>query len=73
MPSFQGSTAQKSRTTPFGDVVEIGLLLPADRVEQLVRLSGRRRLTVAQLLRSLIDDALADEAPQEAAIPPALN
>jgi len=53
--------------------VEIGLLLPASRVEQLVRLSGRRRQTVAQLLRSLIDDALADEAPRDTATSPAVN
>lgn len=73
MSSFEGSTARKSRTAPFGDVVEIGLLLPAARVEQLVQLSGRRRQTVAQLLRSLIDDALAHDAPRDTAASPAVN
>ncbi|MDR3637476.1 MAG: hypothetical protein P4L84_26970 [Isosphaeraceae bacterium] len=63
MSSFQGLSAPKTGTSPYGDVVEIGLLLPAARVEALVKLSRERHQTVAQLLRSLIDNALADQEP----------
>lgn len=42
-------------------VVEISLLLPANRLEALVALSRLKRQSVAQLLRGLIDRALAEE------------
>jgi len=45
-----------------GDVVEIGLLLTANRADALVELSRRRQQSVSQLLRGLIDHALIDEA-----------
>ncbi|MDX2038665.1 MAG: hypothetical protein SFX72_18610 [Isosphaeraceae bacterium] len=41
------------------DVIELGLLLPHHRFLELIELAERRRATVAQLLRSLIDQALA--------------
>ncbi len=42
-------------------VVEISLLLPANRLEALVALSRLKRQSVAQLLRGLIDRALTEE------------
>jgi hypothetical protein len=49
----------------FGDmpaaVVEISLLLPANRAEALVALSRRRRESVGQILRRLIDGVLEAE------------
>ena len=46
---------------PPGDIVEIGLLLPANRADALVELSRRRHQSVSQFLRGLIDHALTDE------------
>ena len=43
-----------------GEVVEITWLLPANRAEALLALARRRRQTVAQILRQLINRALAD-------------
>jgi hypothetical protein len=45
----------------YGDVVEIGLLLPANRADALVELSRRRQQSVGQILRGLIDRALYDD------------
>jgi hypothetical protein len=73
MTSFQGSSASKIGTVPFGEVVEIGLLLPAGRAEALVQLSRQRRQTVAQLIRSLIDDALAGEPASATSVPTLSN
>lgn len=73
MSSFQGLSAPKAGTPPFGDIVEIGLLLPASRVEALVELSRQRHQTVAQLLRSLIDHALSDDAQMETTVPNITN
>jgi len=41
------------------DVVEVALLLPAHRAKALVALSRQRRESVGQILRTLIDRALA--------------
>lgn len=41
-----------------GDVVELPLLLPKKRAEELLRLSKRRNQSVAQILRNLVDQAL---------------
>jgi hypothetical protein len=41
-----------------GDVVEIALLLPANRAEALLALARRRHQTVGQILRHLIDQEL---------------
>jgi hypothetical protein len=50
---------------PPSEVVEIGLLLPADWAVALVQLSKKRHQTVAQILRSLVERALiqADALP----------
>ena len=40
-------------------VIEIPLLLPASRAEALVALSRSRRESVGQILRQMIDHALA--------------
>jgi len=47
------------------DVVEIGLLLPADWAAALIRLSNERQQTVGQLLRTFIGRGLRE---QDAAI-----
>lgn len=43
------------------EIVEIALLLPTSRVEALIALSKRRKQSVGQILRQLIDTALRDE------------
>jgi hypothetical protein len=47
------------------EVVEIGLLLPADWALALVNLSRKRHQTVAEILRSMIERALSqgDSSP----------
>jgi hypothetical protein len=62
MATFQGVSATKNGMATYGDVVEIGLLLPVNRAAALVELSRRRHQSVAQILRSLIDGALNSEA-----------
>jgi hypothetical protein len=62
MASFRGVSATKPGIPPSADVVEIGLLLPAQRANDLVELSKRRQQSVAQILRGLIDRALSDAA-----------
>ncbi len=47
------------KSTP-GDVVEIGLLLPAEWASALLELSKKRRESVGQILRSIIRRALID-------------
>lgn len=61
MPPLCGSDAPKTRTTTrlSDDVVEIGLFLPAHRAEALIALSRQRRQSVGQILRGLIDQAIA--------------
>ncbi len=61
MAPIQGSVAPKTGMAAHGDVVEIGLLLPASRADALVELSRRRRESVGQILRGLIDRALTDD------------
>jgi hypothetical protein len=43
------------------DVTEIGLLLPTSRMNALIELSRKRKQSVGQILRGLIDRALRDE------------
>jgi len=45
----------------YGEVVEVPLLLTTQRAEALVALSRQRRQSVGQILRHLIDQALAEE------------
>lgn len=44
------------------EIVEVPLLLPTRRLEELVAMSRRRGISVAQILRQLIDQAIAAEA-----------
>ncbi len=55
-----GSDALENRRTPniTDEVVEIGLLLPANRVKALLDLSRQRHQSVGQILRGLIENAL---------------
>ena len=61
MAPFFGREASNSRITQAvaDDVVEIGLFLPTHRAEALIALSRQRRQSVAQILRGLIDQAIA--------------
>jgi hypothetical protein len=61
MAPIRSLTATKPGIPPHGEVVEIGLLLPASRADALVELSRRRQQSVAQILRNLIDRALDDD------------
>jgi hypothetical protein len=61
MAVFHGLNATKTGIPSQGDVVEIGLLLPANRADALLELSKRRHQSVAQILRGLIDRALSDD------------
>ena len=58
---FFGNDASKTRMPSriSDDVVEIGLFLPAHRAEALIALSRQRRQSVGQILRGLIDQAIA--------------
>lgn len=51
-------TAGLSGTASLSDVVEIGLLLPADWAAELIELSKKRQQSVAQILRSFISRGL---------------
>lgn len=56
-----GGDASALGTGAADVVVEVALLLPANRMAALVALSRRKRQSVGQLLRGLIDEALAVE------------
>lgn len=46
---------------PRGEIVEVALLLPKRRADDLIDLAKRRRQSVGQVLRSLIErEVLAD-------------
>jgi uncharacterized protein with PIN domain len=61
MAVFSGVDASKPGTPAWDEVVQISLLLPASRAEALVALSRRTSQSVGQILRRLIDEALAAE------------
>jgi hypothetical protein len=52
------ATAALSGTNSLHDVVEIGLLLPADWAAALIELSKQRQQSVGQILRSFIGRGL---------------
>jgi hypothetical protein len=52
------ATSVLSGTSSLTDVVEIGLLLPADWAAELMELSKKRQQSVAQILRSFIGRGL---------------
>jgi len=61
MASMPGTKASQSGMTCYGDVVEVGLLLPANWAEALVEMSKRKQQSVGQLLRAMIDRGLSDD------------
>ncbi len=61
MASCYGTTAKSPGMTDPGDVVEIGLLLPVAWADALLEMSKRRRQSVGELLRGMIDQALVDD------------
>lgn len=48
--------------TPGDEVIEIALLLPKKRADALMAMSRQRHETVGQILRTMIDQALAQDA-----------
>ena len=59
---FQGLSSRSPQLeSPYDDVVEIGLLLPKNRAAALLALAKDRHETVGQILRKLVDRALAGE------------
>jgi hypothetical protein len=56
---YRGKAAENLGRDDDAAVIEIPLLLPADRAEALVALSRSRRESVGQILRQMIDHALA--------------
>lgn len=61
MVPIEGTHANATGTACSGEVVEIGLLLPASWASGLLQMSQRRGQSMGQLLRDLIDRALVDE------------
>ena len=61
MAPIEGTYATATGTGLSGEVVEIGLLLPASWATGLQQMSQRRGQSMGQLLRDLIDRALVDE------------
>ncbi len=61
MAPCHGTTAKTPGMTGSGAVVEIGLLLPAAWADALLEMSKRRRQSVGELLRGMIDQALVDD------------
>ena len=60
MAPIPSTSAPKSGMVRYGDIVEIGLLLPASRANALLELSKRTNQSVGQLLRSMIDRELME-------------
>jgi hypothetical protein len=60
--SIMNERVAKLPAKPSDDVVELGLLLPANRVAELLRLAQARQESVGQLLRKLIDRELSKSA-----------
>jgi hypothetical protein len=61
MTPSEGLSAKKSGMGATEAVVEIGLLLPASWADALLEMSKRRRQSVGQILRTIIDRALLDD------------
>ena len=60
--AMMGGNRTEPRNGESDGVVEIGLLLPAQRAAALLRLARDRRESVGQLLRKLIDRELSERA-----------
>ncbi len=65
MAPIDDSTAQTSGRSGTENVVEIGLLLPASWADALLAISKRRRQSVGQILRTMIDRGLTDDLPAD--------
>jgi hypothetical protein len=61
MAASNGMSAKNLSSGMADDVVEIGLLLPASWADALLEMSKRRRQSVGQLLRGMIDRGLVDD------------
>jgi hypothetical protein len=61
MSPIDGSNAQTIGRSGTGEVVEIGLLLPTTWADALLEMSKRRRQSVGQLLRTMIDRGIMDD------------
>ena len=59
MAPIQSMSANRIGTGESKEFVEIALLVPANRMDALLDLSVQRHQSVGQLLRQLIDRALA--------------
>src|SRR5262249_17128081 len=55
MAPIQRMRASSLGSPPMNDVIELSLLVPANKMEALMVLSQQRRETVGQILRQLID------------------
>jgi hypothetical protein len=60
MAPYQSTSAPEFSTSSPPDVIEVGLLLTAGRVNALIELSRKKRQSVSQILRGLIDRELLD-------------
>ena len=61
MAASKSMTAKSLGLAAGGDVVEIGLLLPSAWADALLEISKRRRESVGQIIRSMIDRGLVDD------------
>jgi len=66
MAPSDGMFAKSLGTAASGDVVEIGLLLPAAWADALLEISKRRRQSVGQILRGMIVRGLVDDLRSDA-------
>lgn len=66
MPPFHGTSAKYLGSPSQGDVVEISLLLPTAWADALLEMSRRKRQSVGQIVRGMIDRGLVDDLHSEA-------
>ena len=62
MTRLDVQNAIHTRPVSTESVVELGILMPAQRAKDLVELARRRRQTVGEILRDLINQELTLEA-----------
>jgi hypothetical protein len=65
MAPSDGTSAKNLGISTGHEVVEIGLLLPASWADALLAMSKRKRQSVGQILRSMIDRGLVDDLSSE--------
>ena len=59
LASVASMMSEQTPVMTSGDVVEIGILLPANRAADLINIAKARQESVGHLLRKLIDRELA--------------